>query len=166
MNLYFRLFMLLFRLYRKPDPIDVLGITTTNLRILPNDLDLNMHMNNGRYLTVMDLGRIEFIVRNGILKLARKHKWMPIAGGISIEYLRPLKLWQKYTITTQCVSWDDKWFYLAQKFECDNKVMARALVKALFRGRDASILPSEILSMLGHNEETKPEIPEEFLHLV
>lgn len=36
--------------------------------VLPNDLDLNFHMNNGRYLTVLDLGRIDFLLRIGLAK--------------------------------------------------------------------------------------------------
>lgn len=166
MNLYVRLFLLLTRLYFKPQPIDVFAVTRTKLCVLPNDLDLNMHMNNGRYLTVMDLGRIEFILRNGLLKLSRKHKWMPIAGAINIEYLRPLKLWQKYTINTQCIAWDEKWFYLAQKFMSNDKIVARAVVKALFRGRDTSVAPLDIIRMLDHDEEVKPNIPQEFKHLM
>ncbi len=166
MNLYFRLLLLALKIYFKPQKTDVLAATKTKFRVLPNDLDLNMHMNNGRYLTVMDLGRIEFITRNGLLKLVRIHKWMAVAGGVSIEYLRPLKLWQRYTITTQCVFWDEKWFYLAQKFVSNDKVIAIALVKALFRGKDGSVLPIRILNLLGHNETLKPEIPEEFKHLM
>ena len=33
------------------------------MRVLPNDLDLLWHMNNGRYLSLMDQGRVDLMVR-------------------------------------------------------------------------------------------------------
>ncbi|GAC28971.1 acyl-CoA thioesterase [Brumicola pallidula] len=45
---------------------------------MPNDLDVNMHVNNGRYLTLCDLTRVDFFVRSGIAGLMLKHKWSPI----------------------------------------------------------------------------------------
>ena len=53
-------------------------------RVLPNDLDLNLHMNNGRYLTFMDLGRVHLLAQNGLLAHIRRACWMPVlaaAGG-------------------------------------------------------------------------------------
>ena len=33
--------------------------STVHFLVWPNDLDMNRHMNNGRYLTLMDLGRFD-----------------------------------------------------------------------------------------------------------
>ena len=33
------------------------------MRVWPNDLDTNAHMNNGRYLTLMDLGRFDLMTQ-------------------------------------------------------------------------------------------------------
>ena len=43
------------------------GTSCVELIVLPNDLDTNLHMNNGRYLTLMDLGRLDLFVRSGLL---------------------------------------------------------------------------------------------------
>jgi hypothetical protein len=51
LNLYLRLFLTILRALRAPRL--VLGDTVElTLRVLPTDLDLNGHMNNGRYLTL------------------------------------------------------------------------------------------------------------------
>lgn len=67
MNLIFRLIrVIVHAVFReKLGPFDE---SKVNFRVLPNDLDLNFHMNNGRYLTLMDLGRIDYFVRCGIAK--------------------------------------------------------------------------------------------------
>ena len=36
--------------------LGVLDSSILTFRVWPNDLDINLHMNNGRYLTIMDLG--------------------------------------------------------------------------------------------------------------
>ena len=167
MNLYIRLFLLLIKLRFKSKQIHILDETITKLVVLPNDLDINMHMNNSRYLTVMDLGRVEFSMATQIFHLSRKKKLVGIVGKINIEYLRPLKLWQKYTITTRCISWDEKWFYIGQKFESNGKVVARAVVKLLFRGQEGvNTTPTKMLSLIGYNEIFVPEVDSEFKHLI
>ena len=38
-------------------------------RVWFNDLDINFHMNNGRYMTICDLTRVDLFVRSGLGKL-------------------------------------------------------------------------------------------------
>jgi hypothetical protein len=52
--------------------VELLSTTRICLRVWPNDLDLNLHVNNGRYLALADLGRIHWFVRTGA--------WAPRAG--------------------------------------------------------------------------------------
>ena len=35
--------------------LDLLGESVLSFRVMPGDLDVNLHMNNGRYLTLMDM---------------------------------------------------------------------------------------------------------------
>ena len=97
MNLYLRLLWVLIRCWRGQN-MDQLDILERRMRVLPNDIDLNMHMNNGRYLTVADLLLIEYFARTGFLKLIPQKAWRPIAGGTIISFRRELKLLQPYTI--------------------------------------------------------------------
>ncbi|MDB5490660.1 MAG: Mesenchymal stem cell protein, partial [Micavibrio sp.] len=58
MNLYLRVLIVIFRALFGQPMTDVTTPQRIRLRVYPNDLDSNLHMNNGRYLTVMDLGRL------------------------------------------------------------------------------------------------------------
>lgn len=147
MNLYFRLLILLIKSkWRKPmQPLDTSIIT---LHVHLNDLDLNRHMNNGRFLTIMDLGRMDLLQRTGTLKMAVKNKWMPIVGNASIDFQRPLKLWQKYELHTCISHWDEKWIYLEQTFYSREKLIAIGHIKGLLRGREGNIIPQEIMDEL------------------
>lgn len=147
MNLYFRLLIILFssRWRTVMQPLDTSIIT---LRVLPNDLDLNRHMNNGRFLTIMDLGRLDLLKRTGTLNLALKNKWMPIVGTAKIDFQRPLKLWQRYELHSRICGWDEKWIYLEQTFYSNEKVIAEGRIKGLLRGRKGNIIPQDIVDNL------------------
>lgn len=132
--------------WRKPmQPLDT---SILNLHVLLNDLDLNWHMNNGRFLTIMDLGRMDLLKRTGTLDMAIKNKWMPIVGNATIDFKRPLKLWQKYELHTRISGWDDKWIYLEQTFFSRDKLIAKGHIKGLLRGKDGNIPPQSIMETI------------------
>ena len=79
MNLYFRLIWVIIRSFFK-SRIDFADKISLTLRILPNDLDINRHLNNGRYLTLLDLASIEFFIRSGVLKHAIREGFRPMLG--------------------------------------------------------------------------------------
>ena len=158
MNLYFRLITFIIKAIFNKKHIGLLDEVKTPMRVLPNDLDINRHMNNGRYLTVMDFGRFDYIIYTGILRLCIKYKWSPILGSAYIQYKKPLALWQKYNIITKVECWDDKWFVMSQRFESNGNTMAIAYVRGLFRGKSGNIKPHHLFNTLFPNT-TIPQSP-------
>jgi len=147
MNLYLRLFIILLMCKWKK-PLNALDTSIISLHVLLNDLDLNWHMNNGRFLTIMDLGRMDLLQRTGILKMAVRNKWMPIVGNAKIEFQRPLKLWQKYELHSRVGGWDDKWIYLEQTFYSNDKIIAIGQIKGLLRGKGGNIEPQRYIDLI------------------
>ncbi|HEY4485325.1 MAG TPA: thioesterase family protein [Nitrospiria bacterium] len=158
MNLWFRVIkVLLFAMLRKPlGPLEESVIT---LRVWPNDLDVNGHMNNGRYLTLMDLGRLDLMFRNGLGGLMVRGRWAPIVGTAMIRFRRSLNPLDRFTLRTRLLAWDDKWFFLEQRFDRNGDSVALGWIKGLFRNRDGNIPPPEILRRLGYTTAS-PEMPE------
>ena len=68
------------------------------MRIWPNDLDTNAHVNNGRYLTLMDLGRFDLMTQCGLVSTVLRNRWFPIAGGVMVRFERPLHVFEKNTL--------------------------------------------------------------------
>lgn len=134
MNLYLRLIRVLLAARFGSRLNLVSDMSTIEFRVLPNDLDMNLHMNNGRYFTIMDLGRMDLIARSGVLSACWRLKWMPVLGAAKMNFLKPLNPFQKFTLRTRLVGWDEKWFYIEQSFLNDQgKIAATATVKGLFR---------------------------------
>ncbi len=155
MNLYLRLFWLwLAMLGKSSEPR--FTVSRLKMRVWPNDLDLFLHVNNGRYLTLMDLGRLHIVMRSGLLKVMRERQWHAASSAAEIRFRRPLKLWQRYELVTEVVDWDDRGFLFEQRFESGGKVYARALVNAQFRHRREHVPVETILELLGMQGEQAP----------
>lgn len=157
MRLRIRLLLLvLASLWRKP--MGILEESVLNLRVLPNDIDVT-GITNDRFLSLMDLGRMDIVFRIGLLKSMFKKKWVPLATFATVRFRYPLKLFQKYQLRTRVVWWDDSTIYCEQIFERKNRVVATGYVCATFRGKKGSISPNEMLLETGQTP-TKPEEPE------
>ena len=165
MNLIFRLFAICIGYLFNRDRIDPLGVSAINSRVWPLDLDANMHMNNGRYLSIMDLGRLDLMVRIGVVGQVMKNKWMPVLSAATIRYRLPLNPFQKFRLETKIAWWDDKWFYIEQRYlivggDKDNAVAAIAFVKgSLYDRKSRKTVPSQELINLAGSPD-KPEKPD------
>jgi acyl-CoA thioesterase FadM len=129
-----------------------------HMRVWPTDLDVNGHMNNGRYLSLMDLGRIDLIFRAGLGRVMIRHRWKPLVASVSIRYRKALLPFQRYELRTRLLCWDDKWFVIEQRFVRGGMVVSTALVKGLLRGRDGNVPPAEVMHAVGH-DGTSPPMP-------
>lgn len=138
MNLYLRLLWTLLRAWRSPRlaPGDTLQRV---LRVLPNDLDVNGHMNNGRYLTVIDLMLVEYFVRSGFAQAMLRRGWRPMAGGSFITYRRGLKPFEAYTLRFRLDASDDSWNYMRFEFVRGGRVCAAGYMKGAAVARDGLV---------------------------
>ena len=59
--------------------LDVCDTSVLSQHVWLDELDINVHMNNAKYLAVMDLGRTDWIVRTGAWRLMR---WARSRGAV------------------------------------------------------------------------------------
>ena len=134
MNLYLRMLWVMISSKFKPVMRVEELVSTLELRVLPNDLDLNLHMNNGRFLTICDLNRVDLFLRTGLAALMVREKWAPIITRHTMDYRKPLSPFQKYTVTMTIHRWDEKFFYATHQFSSRGKVVAEGESHAVIRG--------------------------------
>lgn len=164
MNLWLRLLWLLltapFRPRLKlPDDASVLDMI-----VWPNDLDTNLHMNNGRYMTIMDLGRMDLVFRAGAWAIIRRRMWAPVLGAAKIRYRLPLDPFQRYRLETRLLCWDTQWFFIEQRFviahgDKAGAVAAIAIVRGGFYDGRAkkTVAVAEALDILGISSQSPVE---------
>lgn len=139
--------------------IGPLDESTVKFRVWPNDLDVNVHMNNGRYLTLMDLGRFDLIARNGLLRVVARNRLMPLVGSAMMRYFKPIGPFSVYDLRSRILAWDEKWFYVEHRFDQRGTLMALGVIKGLFRGREGNLPPARMLE-LGGLTVASPPLPD------
>jgi len=106
-------------------------------------------MNNGRYLTIMDLGRLALMKQSGLLKIVKQQKYLPVVGSTTITYRKELKVFDKFTLKTQITHMDDKWMYILHEMWRGEQKVASAILKGLFIKNGKSVPTQELLDKMG-----------------
>jgi len=150
----------------KPRITDATAPQALMFRVLPNDLDFNMHMNNSRYLAIMDVGRIDLLIRTHLFQEMRKIKAIPVLSTAKMRYRISLQPFQRYRLESKLVCWDEKWLYIEHRFIIADgpkagAVAAIGLVKGVFySGQGKGTVPTSQLLELTGMDKHSPEFPE------
>jgi acyl-CoA thioesterase FadM len=159
MSLLLRLFAIIC-FGRRRGALTVLDTCATPFRVWPNDLDVLLHMTNGRYFTVLDLGRVDLMVRCGLWPKLKAQGWYPVVVLETMRFYRSLELWDRYQVRTRVIGWDDKHILVEQAFVRDEVEVAAGIVKARFLKRGGGTVSSaELLELAGISQDS-PQLPE------
>lgn len=156
MNLWLRLVWALLRAWRLP-PITAGDVIERRLRVWPGDLDVNGHMNNGRYLTVIDLMLVEYFVRSGFARVMLRQGWRPMSGGAVITYRKGLMPGQRYRLRFTLAAADHAWNFMRFEFlREDGALCAAGYMKGAAVGRSGLVPNAESYACLGQVFEPQP----------
>lgn len=148
MHMIFRTLWIFFRKrFLAPMPFDAESSIT--MRVLPTDLDLLWHVNNGVYFSYMDFGRWDLIFRNGLFDIARKNNIFSVVSSESMRFKKSLRLWEKFTLKTKVIGRDDKYFFINQFFYSKtNELMAVGFIKIRFIHKTQGVVsPQQLLDL-------------------
>jgi acyl-CoA thioesterase FadM len=140
-------------------PLGVLDEDRLRMRVWPNDIDLNMHLNNARYLSIMDYGRAHLLARTRLLQHMLHARWQPLVGAAWVTYRRSLALFALFELTSRLVCWDDRWFYMEQTFTGSKGLAAVGWVKGMLRDPRGTVDPQLVLERVAPGV-VSPPMPE------
>jgi len=151
------------RRYRRDGAIGPLDVGRIRLTTLPTDLDVVGHMNNGRYLSLFDLGRFDLLMRSGLWDLLRARGWYPVVANATISYRKSLHLWQRFDIESRMIAADERAVYLEHRAVVGDEIYARLVVRGRFVRRSGGVLPTaELFGAIGQDPAAIPA-PEEWM---
>ncbi|KJL20335.1 hypothetical protein RN51_02551 [Microbacterium oxydans] len=137
------------------DPTSVGSITVTTL---PTDLDILRHMNNGRYLSLFDLGRWDQLIRSGLFDAMKERGWYAVVSSETITFRKSLQLWQRFEVQSRFIGHDDKALFMEHRAVVNGEVYARAIVRARMLRRTGGTVSNEELFAAVGKPEGVPEI--------
>ena len=126
-------------------PLGILDQDRLRMHVWPNDIDFNLHLNNARYLSIMDYGRIHLLARTRLLERIVRSRWQPLVGAVWITYRRSLPLFSAFELTSRLVCWDERWFYIEQTFNGREGLAAVGWVKAVLRDSRGTLAPQKVM---------------------
>ena len=125
-------------------------------RVWPWDCDFNFHMTNSRYSSLMDLGRIYYMSQIGIFRRLIKLRWFPVINACECAFIRPIAPFRKVNMISRIIYWDEKYFYMEQRFESGGHLCALCLVRGLFIHQGEKIHSQKVMELTG-NVPPKPD---------
>ena len=129
-------------------------------RVLPWDIDANLHMNNVKYLKYLERGRVEHMIATPWMNTMFDHGVKALIANTEISYVKELKPFQPFDVETRINSWDDKYVYFEQLFTYKQTVFTAAVIRMAMvdsrTGKRAS--PRQVLTELFPALQS-PELP-------
>jgi acyl-CoA thioesterase FadM len=125
------------------------------LRVLPTDLDINNHVNNGVYFSLMDLGRFDLLHRSGAWATMMKKGFYPVVAAQTITYRKSLQWRRRFVLETRMAGYHDRALFVEQRFVVDGEIYARAFVRARFLKRSGGVVTVDELNELAGMDLTR-----------
>lgn len=120
----------------------------------PWDCDIFGEINNGRHLTLFDLGRFDYGMRCGLMSVLRQRKWGLVVAGSTIRYRKRLTPFQRYRLRTRIIARDERWFYFVQTTLRGDTAHSSALIRTGVTSKGKVLPTQEVAEALGFAEWT------------
>ncbi len=158
MNLFWRLLRILI-FSRFSSKLKLFDQSKTFFRVWPTDLDPLLHMNNGKYFSLMDLSRLDFMIRSQTLPKLKKNGIYPVIASEMMRFRKSLEPFQRFALTSRLLGWDKKFIYLEQFFLYKKEIYALSLVKIRFKRKSGRLVDPEELIQLLKIDTPSPALP-------
>jgi len=140
-----------------------IGLTDTHVShhiCWPWDLDGFLELNNGRSLTLYDLGRFPLAKRVGLLKALRENHWGLTMAGVSVRWRARIRMFERFEMRSKAVGWDDKFVYLDQSMWKRNGTCAsQALYRSAVTDKNGIVPPEKVMKAMG-KDNPSPALPD------
>lgn len=134
--------------------LDTHEITT---HCMPWDLDLWNELNNGRTLTLYDLGRVPMAVRMGMVEHLRENGWGFTMAGSSVRYRRRVQIFAKLKLKSRIVCWDERFLYMEQSlWKSNGECASHGLMRTAVVGKGKMIPMAQVAPALGYDHPSPP----------
>ncbi len=156
---FIRLAAELMRSRKMPRLTDPTAVHESYHRIMPWDLDMFLELNNGRALTLFDIGRMGLAMRIGLIDAIRKNGWQLTMGGSFVRYRRRVRNFEKVRVTSRAICNDGKFTYIEQAmWKMDGECAHHALYRAVVTDKNGSVHTDKVLAAMGH-PGVNPQMP-------
>ncbi|MGB7268992.1 MAG: acyl-CoA thioesterase [Albidovulum sp.] len=125
----------------------------------PWDLDLWVELNNGRTLTLYDLGRIPLAIRSGLAGVLRRRRWGITVAGNTTRYRKRVRMFDRLEMHSRCIGWDTRFLYMEQSMWRAGECTSHMLLRSAVTSAKGIVPPGEVLAEMAVVMES-PALPD------
>jgi acyl-CoA thioesterase FadM len=145
--------------FRNAPPLGLFDTHVSQHICWPWDLDPWRELNNGRTLTIFDLGRLPLGQRMGMHKVLAAKRWGLAVAGASVRYRRRVTVFNRLTMRSRCLGWDSRFLYIDQSLWKGTECTSQALIRSAITSKAGIVPPGELALALNSPAESPP-LPE------
>lgn len=146
--------------YRNAAPLPLTGTHESTLICWPWDIDPWMELNNGRTLTLYDLGRVAMGIRIGLAGVLRENRWGITVAGNSVRYRVRVRAFDRLVMRSRVSCWDARFVYIEQSmWNRAGQCTSHQLVRGAMTDANGIVPVADVAKALGHDGPS-PEMPE------
>ena len=138
--------------------LPLLGTHVSHHVCWPWDLDMWLELNNGRSLTLYDLGRMPLGLRTGLADVLRRNRWSMAVAGASVRWRRRVRVFYRVEVHSRCVGWDDKFIYLEQSMWHRGEAMSAAIFRSAVTDAQGLVRMASVIDAMGVKTPS-PDLP-------
>lgn len=136
--------------YRNAPPLAPTDTHCSRHMCLPWDIDPWMELNNGRTLTLFDLGRIPLATRTGLVKVLKENRWGLTVAGSTVRYRRRIRMFEVIDMRSRLVTWDERFIYIEQSmWKQDGEAANQVLIRGAITGKTGIVPPAKLIEAYG-----------------
>lgn len=144
--------------YRNAAPLGLTDPHVSHHVCWPWDLDPWMELNNGRTLTLYDLGRLPMALRTGFAPVMKREGWGMTVAGNTLRYRRRVRAFQRIEVTSRMIGWDQRFFYMEQSMWRHGDCTSHMLLRSAVTDRNGIVPTDKVVAALGHHGPG-PDLP-------
>jgi acyl-CoA thioesterase FadM len=144
---------------RNAEPLPIDGTHVTPMRCMPWDLDMWMELNNGRTLTLYDVGRLALGKRIGLVDALRRRGWSMTMAGASVRFRQRVRMFDKFDVRTASVGRDERFIYIEQSMWRDGKATSSVLYRTAVTDANGIVPTQLVVEELGR-PDWNPRLPQ------
>ncbi|MFT3973916.1 MAG: acyl-CoA thioesterase [Amaricoccus sp.] len=145
-------------LARRAGPLPLDGTHVSHHRCWPWDLDPWRELNNGRTLTLYDLGRMPLAIRTGLAHTLRANHWGITVAGASVRYRRRVRAFQPITLRSAFLGRDARFLYVHQAMFTGAEALSSVLIRGAITAPQGIVPTDRVLAAMGHGDHL-PALP-------
>lgn len=139
--------------YRIAPGRDLLAPVLQQRKAWPWLCDTLGHINNARYFDLLQDGRVEWMLQNGLLRRVFRKRFAFLVAGVGGIYRHSIDRMAAFTLRTRLAAFDERWLYFEQTFvlghAAEGQVAARFVTRAMIRAGKGAQDPRESLRRCG-----------------